>query len=1136
MKKGAIGEHGTKRALTERPDVVEEAQRLLSAASEGRLGERATVERFQGRDRQILETFNAVFDLVTRPLNLAITYVDQIGKGDIPAKITEDYKGDFNTLKNHLNACIDAINSLLAETNKMHAAQEAGDIDAFVSEQDFRGAYRQIVVAANDTVRSHIANILKILNILGAYAEGDFSTALEKFPGKRIVATEKMNLLRNNLLNIIAEMRRMADAQKAGDIDVYVPEEKFAGAYKQIASGANEGVRLHVNNILKILNILAAYAEGDFTPVLEKLPGKQVIANEKMDLLRNNLLGVISEMTRMAEGQKAGDIEAFASEDKFTGAFKQIAAGVNGSVRLIVNNVLKILSILTAYAEGDFSPVLEKLPGKQVIANQKMDLLRNNLQGVSKEVKELTDSILKGNLATRGKTDAVVGDWQRLVGGINGLIEAFAKPITMASDYVARIGKGDIPPKVVDSYNGDFNTIKNNLNACIDGLGGLAEANKVLQRVAVNDYSTRMEGSYQGIFAEVAKATNTVLERVKRVVMMMGKIGVGDYREDLLDLQKGGKRCENDELTPAFIRTMSAIDAMVADAALLSKAAVEGKLATRADAAKHQGEFRNVVQGVNDTLDAVIAPLNVAAGYVEDIAKGTIPAKITAASNGDFNILKDNLNACIDGLGGLVEANQVLQRMRVNDFTTRVEGSYQGIFSEVGQAVNQVEDRLHHVTDTVKKVSQGDLGDLPEYKKIGRRCDHDELVPSVAAMMENVEALVADTEMLSKAAVEGRLSTRADVSKHQGEYRNVVQGVNDTLDAFLAPMQETGKVLGKIADGNLTVRVEGNYQGDFAQYKDDINKMVDTLSSSMGQIAQNSQALASSSEELSAVSHQMSANAEETASQSNVVSAAAEQVTKNLQTVSTATEEMSSSIKEIAKNANEAARIATSAVKTAETTNATVAKLGDSSAEIGLVIKVITSIAQQTNLLALNATIEAARAGEAGKGFAVVANEVKELAKETAKATEDISRKIEAIQSDTKGAVEAIGQISGVILQINDISSTIASAVEEQTATTNEIARNVQEGARGGAQVAENIGAVAQAAKSTTQGANDTQTAAGELARMAADLQKVVSGFRFDDSAGHDGPADSHSTAKPTQNAQIASRAKAPSVATTRLQ
>ena len=167
-------------------------------------------------------------------------------------------------------------------------------------------------------------------------------------------------------------------------------------------------------------------------------------------------------------------------------------------------------------------------------------------------------------------------------------------------------------------------------------------------------------------------------------------------------------------------------------------------------------------------------------------------------------------------------------------------------------------------------------------------------------------------------------------------------------------------------------------------------------------------------------------------------------------------------------------------------------KLGDSSAEIGQIIKVITSIAQQTNLLALNATIEAARAGEAGKGFAVVANEVKELAKETARATEDISQKIEAIQADTGDAVDAIGSISTIIDQINDIQNTIASAVEEQAVTTAEIGRNVSEASRGSTEIAENISSVAGAAGSTAEGATEVQRSAGDLTKMAAELQALV--------------------------------------------
>lgn len=257
-------------------------------------------------------------------------------------------------------------------------------------------------------------------------------------------------------------------------------------------------------------------------------------------------------------------------------------------------------------------------------------------------------------------------------------------------------------------------------------------------------------------------------------------------------------------------------------------------------------------------------------------------------------------------------------------------------------------------------------------------------------------------------------------------------------------------------------------------------------------LSHNSQSLSTSAEKLTVVSQQMSSNSEETSAQSNVVAAASEEVSKNVATVATSAEEMSASVKEIAKNANEAAKVATAAVKVAEDTNRTVAKLGVSSVEIGKVIKVITSIAQQTNLLALNATIEAARAGEAGKGFAVVANEVKELAKQTAKATEDISQKIEAIQSDAKGAVVSIDQISSIIGQINDISSTIASAVEEQAATTNEIARNASEAARGSTEISRNIANVSTAARNTTEGASNTLTAATELSRLAGDLNHLV--------------------------------------------
>ncbi|MGA8067555.1 MAG: methyl-accepting chemotaxis protein [Terriglobales bacterium] len=1018
---------------------------------------------------------------------------------------------------------------------------------------------------------------------------------------------------------------------------------------------------------------------------------------------------------------------------------------------------------------------------KNVNITEKLSQDHNNDGGATEQELNalLADTIMLSTAAAEGKLDTRAdaskhqGAYAEIVRGMNATLDAIVGPLTLAARCVEQISKGDIPAKITDTYKGDFNALKSNLNSCVDGLGGLVEANKILQRMAVNDYTARVEGSYQGIFAELAKTTNLTGDRVKHVVKIVENLGKGDYRNDLLELQKEGKRSENDTVIPALTHTMCALDAIVADALMLSAAAADGKLETRADASKHRGTYAEMVRGVNGMLDAILVPLAESTRVLAQVSNGKIDELITQNYKGDHEKMKQGINNIAVALQGLqkemlrmsdfakggqlseranpdqfqgsyaeivkgvnttldailvpmLESTRVLvqvsdgkideliaqnykgdhekmkqainniavalqklqaEMLRMSDFAKEgqlserakpdqfkgsyaeivkgvnttldailvptmesnrilvqisngktdelVAQNYKGDHEKTKQAVNNIamvvqslQKELARLTEASKEGQLSDRGkpelfqgayaeivvgvnamldaillpigegnrilslirggNLREKVEIACRGDHakmkdaingvhgwlteltayvtkiangdmtatmtkasdaDQIHEWLVLMKNNINALIADVVMLSKTAVDGKLAARADASKHQGDYRRIMQGVNETLDAVIGPLNmaaryvdeisrgevpakitdayngdfnniknnlnacidglgglvEANEVLQLMAANDYTTRVLGSYRGVFAEVGKATNKTADTIRGSMEMLGQNVQALSSAAEELTATSQQMSANAEETSAQTRVVSTATLQVNQNLQTVATGAEEMGASIKEIAKNATEAAKVATSAVKVAETANATVSKLGESSTEIGQVIKVITSIAQQTNLLALNATIEAARAGEAGKGFAVVANEVKELAKETAKATEDISRKIEAIQTDTKAAVGAIGTISEVINQINGISNTIATAVEEQNATTNEMARNVSEAARGSGEITSNIGGVAEAAQGTTMGAADTQKAAAELAKMSTQLRGLVEQFKIDSSANDHG-------------------------------
>jgi len=714
------------------------------------------------------------------------------------------------------------------------------------------------------------------------------------------------------------------------------------------------------------------------------------------------------------------------------------------------------------------------------------------------EIQRVMSAVRSGQVHERARLEAFMPEERGVLEEMNDGLEALTSPLTFVVEYLDCLGRGEIPERITADFPGELNTLKDQLNRSIELLALLPQTAKGLERLAINDHTVSVQEDYPGVFGEVGRGINQVRDRMKSVVRRLQHIAAGEFQEELAEVKSIGKRSEQDALLPALFDTMLALSTLTDQMRQMAQEHDRGDIDVTLDSSKFRGVYREVAEGINTMVAGHISVKKKAMACIAEFGKGNFDAPLEK-----FPGKKAFINENIERLRGnlkdfIAEMTRMSAAHNAGDIDAAIPlEKFEGAFHAMAQGVNDMVQG--HIT--VKKKAMACIAefgrgnfDAPLEQFPGKKAFINDTIEQVR---RHLKALISDANILVEAAIQGKLSTRADAAKHGGDFAKIVEGVNATLDAVIGPLQDVGQTLDKLAAGDFTAQVETEYAGDFNKLRTSVNAQAGQVRSAMQQIGVNAAALLSAAEELNRVSQQMSASADETATQANVVSAASEQVATNVQTVATGADEMGASIKEIAKNTAEATRVATTAVKSAEATNETISKLGQSSAEIGQVIKVITSIAQQTNLLALNATIEAARAGEAGKGFAVVANEVKELAKETAKATEDISRKIEAIQSDTKGAVAAIGQIGSVIVQINDIQNTIASAVEQQSATTNEISRNLSEAAHGSSEITKNITGVAEAAQSTTSGANETQKSAQALERMATELQGLISQFKY---------------------------------------
>lgn len=563
--------------------------------------------------------------------------------------------------------------------------------------------------------------------------------------------------------------------------------------------------------------------------------------------------------------------------------------------------------------------------------------------------------------------------------------------------------------------------------------------------------------------------------------------------------------------------------ALIEDTNTLTNAATEGDLSTRADAMKHQGDFKKIITGINATLDAVINPLNMAAEYVDRISKGEIPSLITDTYNGDFNKIKNNLNQCINGLGGLVECNDIIQRLVVNDHTRKVENQSPGIFGSMGKATNQVRERLLSATALTNDIAIGNTSRLSELKKIGKRSEQDLLMPAFIHCMENVQRLIEETNMLSQAAVEGRLATRANAANHEGDFKKIIEGINLTLDSVTIPVNEALRVSKEYSHYQFRTRIDPtiNLSGDWMEFKNALDNIGIQVSSAVGLINSQFLDLASNAEEATASIEEVSAGAQQIAHSSVGVSKNAEQGNEGINQVVKAMEDLTVTVGEVSQRAEQVSSSAVQAnefskigINLAKKSEASMMEMTRSSSEvdqiineiniqmadIGKIIRLISDIASQTNLLALNAAIEAARAGEAGRGFAVVAAEVKSLAQDSRKSAENIADMISTLQDKAQKATTAMAYADKTVTEGSksltetlDAFNKIASSIDDITRNAMDVAAASEEQAASVEEVTASIHEVSTLLINTANEAGNTAAATEEVSGSIEQISKVVS-------------------------------------------